>query len=1384
MLSKRVAVAFVALLGLVLMGPVALYAQTSNSGTIVGLVTDPSGAVVAGASVSVTDVTTNQSRTTVTNADGRYTVVNIPPGTYDVTITKTGFRATKFSKQNVIVSTQLTLNAVLQLGAASEVIEVTATAGAELQTLNSTVGNTVQHNELLQLPNLGRDATTFATLQPGTNITGNTAGAVADQNTFQLDGGAITDDMSGDSNTYIPSFASDAGSGIGTYHSGGYNASSSGVIPTPVESIEEFKVGVSNQTADFNQGAGSQVQMVTKRGTNAVHGSAYEYYTDNNFGGANTWDNNSTNTPQPSAHYSRFGGSLGGPIIWKDFLGGKWYLFGNYEGFRYPFSQTFERNYPTASMRLGLIKINGQTVNLNPNPVVDPATGNTIAPTPCPASPNGLCDPQGIGINPVVQNLWNTYTPLPNDCNSNHGDNLNYCGYKGTISLPQTSNFGVVRLDHDFGPKWHFNATYHYYRLDRATTNQVDVGGFFPGDTFGDYASTANRPQIPWYYTATMTTEISPTLSNDFHYSGTRNYWAYGTFGGVPQIAGFPAAFELGGESSGTYQPYNTDNQNTRTRYWNGHDNLFRDDVTKVLGKHLIQFGGSYLRNYDQHQRIDNGGTINIYEQYLIGLGSSTSLSSAGIDISNYIPAGVTSTAKYGNLYSQILGMVSETQGLFTRNNGTAATGLTLKTQSSCAIPGVPGTSGCVTTPPALNQSVIDTYNIYAGDTWQVKPGFTLNYGLGWTVELPPVENNGNQGITVDAAGNQLNVIQYLAALKGAAEQGLTYTPNIGFATIPNVNGHPKYPYSTFYGGFSPRISAAWNPNYDEGLMGKLFGNGKTVIRGGFATIFGRLNGVDQVLVPILAPGLMQTATCLGPTVMNTCGNADPTDVYRVNNANKVAFLPAPPASLPQPWYPGVNSVSTGPGEGLDPGFRPNVSYEFNFNIQRQLSSKIRMDIGYIGRIIHNEFQAYNLNVVPYMMNQGGQTYANAWKNLTLATGAGNHISTCAPVTMAMPVPPACPVPVQPFFETALGGATSAYCAPFVANNPGNPCTAAFVSNEAINISCACAYDAWNDLSSTGNFVFGRSLPSDPYIDPMTGLPTANGANGQSPAIFENTSTGWGNYNAAYFSLSFQDWHGLTMKSNFTFSKTLGTGAVVQASSEYTVVDPFNLQNMYGVQPYDQKFAYNLYFNYNLPWYKDQRGVAGHILGGWSIAPLFVAGSGFPTAVNTGNGDCESYGEGNCIYQFTYENAISTAPPNYTPTRKQPTITANDAGNCCANGNGVVQDVFNNPTAAFNTFRNPILGLDGQIGGGGQFHGLPFWNMDLAINKNTKVTERVSFNLYVAFTNFFNHMQPADPFMCTCDPSTFGVLGATYFSGGNVQANTPRRMELGLRVAW
>jgi len=153
-------------------------------------------------------------------------------------------------------------------------------------------------------------------------------------------------------------------------------------------------------------------------------------------------------------------------------------------------------------------------------------------------------------------------------------------------------------------------------------------------------------------------------------------------------------------------------------------------------------------------------------------------------------------------------------------------------------------------------------------------------------------------------------------------------------------------------------------------------------------------------------------------------------------------------------------------------------------------------------------------------------------------------------------------------------------------------------------------FDAWAGVSNAGMFTFGRSFTSDPFNTPF-------GASGQSPSLATTISNGYGNYNAGYLQLTFSNWHGLTMKTNFTMSKALGTGNVVQASSSFSTVDPFNIRNNYGLQSYDQKFNFNLFFNYAPPYYSSQKGVLGHVLGGWSISPLFVYGSGFPVQVST-----------------------------------------------------------------------------------------------------------------------------------------------------------------------
>jgi hypothetical protein len=773
---------------------------------------------------------------------------------------------------------------------------------------------------------------------------------------------------------------------------------------------------------------------------------------------------------------------------------------------------------------------------------------------------------------------------------------------------------------------------------------------------------------------------------------------------------------------------------------------MYRDDVSWSKGSHLFQFGAMYLRNVDTHKRNDNGGSINTFEQYLIGEGGAASLGGQNISLAGYNPGGLSS-AKYGNLYSMVLGMVDSTQGLFSRGLGSLTTGLPLNPIKSCGISGVPATAGCLSSPPVSATSIIPTYSVYWTDSWRMKPTFTLNYGIGYTIEMPPYETTGGfQTVMVDQQNHIVSGEQYFNNVKQAALTGQAFAPALGFNTIRNVDGHSKYPYDPFYGGISPRIGAAWNVMTN------------TVVRGGYARIFGRINGVNPLLVPLLTPGLLQPATCSGPTRTGTCGTASnlttPLTAFRVGVDGVNAPLPLPSQNLPLPWVPGVNDVPTGAGETFDPNFKPNQSDEFNVSIQHQFGPKILAEAGYIGRRITHEVEYYSFTSVPYMMTLGGQSFANAWKNIMVATNYGTNTAN---------------IPAQPFFEAAL---KPAYCTGF-AN-----CTTAFVmnnsgpANSGSLMSLSDPFDAWASVSNGGNFVFGRSFTSDPVNTPF-------GANGQTPSLATTISNGYGNYNAGYLQLTTQSWHGLTLKTNFTMSKALGTGNVVQASSSFSTVDPFNIRNNYGLQSYDEKFNFNLFLNYSPPFFASQKGILGRVLGGWSISPLFVYGSGFPVEVNTGNADCGTLGECNTNYVGANENMIVGHNLNYSAVRHQNTFGTN-----CGNA-GAGQNILSNPDASCPTgggifgdpVRNPILGLDGQIGGFAA-RGLAFWNLDVGLSKRIRFTERISASAHFDFTNVLNHMQPADPCFNGYDTSTWGVLGC----GGNVQANDARRLQLGLTV--
>jgi hypothetical protein len=203
--------------------------------------------------------------------------------------------------------------------------------------------------------------------------------------------------------------------------------------------------------------------------------------------------------------------------------------------------------------------------------------------------------------------------------------------------------------------------------------------------------------------------------------------------------------------------------------------------------------------------------------------------------------------------------------------------------------------------------------------------------------------------------------------------------------------------------------------------------------------------------------------------------------------------------------------------------------------------------------------------------------------------------------------------------------------------------------------------------------------------------------------------------------------------------------------------------------------VYNLLFVYQPPFYKGQQGLRGRLLGGWSFAPIFSVASGIPLEVNTAT-LAQSFGEADANSFFSGdgfgpgENAVPIGKAHISATRHDNVCGPNSS--CATGTNGFGVNMFSNPDAVYNMFRDPILGYDtGHTGAAGTLRGLPFWNMDLSIRKTISVTERVGLEFQTVFTNVLNHVQLGDPFLEIQDSADWGVLGG---SGATAQANRIR----------
>ncbi|HSR67809.1 MAG TPA: carboxypeptidase-like regulatory domain-containing protein [Acidobacteriota bacterium] len=771
---------FLPLIGLLAVGVCLItsaWAQTSFT-RLSGTVRDQTGGIIPGVTVTLTRVDTGAQHKTFTNDAGSYTFGTILPGVYELTAEMDGFRTILIHDLRLVIQTNHRQDIVLEPGAISEEVTVTASAEVVLQKTDATVGNQMDELRLKKLPNANRSTISYFQLQPGTTPGGEVTGSRSDQQTFQLDGIDVSDYTVGDIET---------------------------VIPTPVESVQEFRIAVANPDASFGRSAGANMTLVTKRGGNQYHGSAYWYHQNDNLN-ANSWNNNRRGAPKAERKDNRFGFSIGGPII-KD----KTFFFWNYEGRRLPGSTAITRTVPTQSLRDGLLRFadgDGNIQTINP---ID-------------------FDPRGLGANPVVLNVFNQL-PLPN---ASGGDGLNTGDFRTDVATDTRNDFAVLRVDHEFHENWNLEAKFAADRALQTTASQVDLLNL---------RGATEAPRRTRNALLGLNTNFTPTLTNEFRFGWVKDYTPLQRIrptSSLPWLGPeLNVAVNIGLQTID--EPTDVDTQRARIQTSNSDYWQWVNNQTWVRGNHVFQYGADVRHIRFRHDRDDKViGSIGLP---VAELANGNFVNITPDQRPDFIQPGDTS--RYDQFYASLLGIVNSVPFLAVRDGDLQPLPI--------------GSS--------LEADTTQQYfSFYFLDTWRVVPSLSVNYGLyyGWTT--PPIEKDGKQTIMTfaDDVSTFVTAEEFLTNKNLTSQGGSIFNPDIGFVPI-NDSGQSAA-YQTDYRNLSPRAAIAWNPSFKGGFMGKLFGDKETVFRGGYSLLWDRTNTVQTVIIPTLGVGFGQTVSVNGPT--------------------------------------------------------------------------------------------------------------------------------------------------------------------------------------------------------------------------------------------------------------------------------------------------------------------------------------------------------------------------------------------------------------------------------------------------------------------------------------------------------------------------------------
>jgi len=540
-------------IALFLVAAIALQAQITTT-TISGMVTDATGGGIPNAQVTVSNTGTGLTRTVTTNYSGAYRVDLLPAGDYDIEVTAPGFKKSRQTGIVLEISRAARVDAQLLVGSVNE--EVTVTADAPLvNTSNPQIGRTTGNAEINNLPIVGRNVYTLLNLTPGVDSNVNSIVLGYPQQVTMINGGV--DGGAGSVNYFLDG---------GTNMTGLRNTGN--IAPNP-DAVEEFRVITNSYSAEFGRFASGVINIITKSGTNELHGSLFEFFRNTDLN-ANTWGNASSTPP---LHRNQYGGTVGGAIVPN-----RTFFFGSFSGLR-----QITSNFLTGAIVPDAAERGGNFSELlggkSPIQLTDPSAAK--APFPGDIIPLTRMDKTAL-------NILNQNIPLPN---------LSGNGWQGITPSPYNTTEYLVKVDHSLSDR------------DRVTLSYFETSGHnsIPGG--GNLIwSTQNFDWRQQNANASDTFTINPDLVNQVWLSYTRN------FGGrmsTPQqsLANFGSSFAIEGTPSLpqiAVTNYFTLGQAISGPVAGTNFYSIRDVMSWTRGKHTFKFGGEISLDKDIQQTLLN----------------------------------------------------------------------------------------------------------------------------------------------------------------------------------------------------------------------------------------------------------------------------------------------------------------------------------------------------------------------------------------------------------------------------------------------------------------------------------------------------------------------------------------------------------------------------------------------------------------------------------------------------------------------------------------------------------------------------------------------------------------------------------------------------------